>query len=116
MCRQFGAGELSPEGIVSFNGHRDRFDQAVGQGWFVLAIEAATDDLLTPAQQAQLAHLGGRMLSVGADAATHDVATQDSAYTDWMTAAGARYAILRPDFYVAATANSPEDLRAALTP
>jgi len=89
-----GAGELSPQGVVQFEGRTDRFDQAVGQGWLILAIDRPAETLLTPAQRAVLARLGGRVLSVGgADT-------------------GAPYVILRPDFYVAATAATPEDLGA----
>lgn len=103
------AGELSPQGVVSFDGKRDRFDQAAGQGWFLLALESEVDDLLSEAQAAHWAALGGRTLSVGPDSG-FDVVTEDTAYAEWRTSGDARYAIIRPDFYVAATANSREQL------
>ncbi len=110
-CAQtYGAGELSPQGVVQFDGRQDRFDQAVGQGWFVLAIEQPAAGLLTDAQMAQLAALGGRVLSLGPKGGDYDVVTKDQAYADWMAEADAQYAIIRPDFYVAATAKTPEDL------
>ena len=105
------AGELSPQGFVRYQGAEDRFDQAVGQGWMILAVEHGKQDLLTEKQANALDALGGQMLSVGADETKFDVATLDDAYTKWMAQDDANYAILRPDFYVAATAKTPTDLR-----
>ena len=53
-------------------------------------------------------NLGGRLLSIGSEGC--DVKTLDTSYRDWMTAAGANYAIIRPDFYIAATASTPAQL------
>ena len=66
---------------------------------------------MTEKQANALDALGGQMLSVGADETKFDVATLDDAYTKWMAQDDANYAILRPDFYVAATAKTPTDLR-----
>lgn len=104
-----GAGELSPQGVVKYGETTDRFDQAVGQGWMVLAIDQHTDGLLAQAQLDRLASLGGAVLSVGASGC--DVTTTDETYTNWMAETGAGFAIIRPDFYVAATAASPDALR-----
>ena len=104
-----GAGELSPQGVVKYGETIDRFDQAVGQGWIVLAIEQATDELLTQKQLDKLALLSGSLLSVGASGC--DVTTKDDTYINWMAATGAGLAIIRPDFYVAATAKTPKILR-----
>lgn len=102
------AGELSPQGMVQFDGHIDRFDQAVGQGWMVLAIDCSADNVLRSDQVDALSSFGGRVLSLGPDG--RDVQTLDATYQDWMTAAEAQYAIIRPDFYVAATARTPAQL------
>ncbi|MGJ8610993.1 MAG: bifunctional 3-(3-hydroxy-phenyl)propionate/3-hydroxycinnamic acid hydroxylase, partial [Octadecabacter sp.] len=104
------AGELSPQGIVQFNGRQDRFDQAVGQGWMILALDRPVDGVLCAAHTAVLAQLGGRFLSVGPDGSGCDVITADTTYTDWALDTGAHYVILRPDFYVAATATSAQHL------
>ncbi|MEL6689635.1 MAG: bifunctional 3-(3-hydroxy-phenyl)propionate/3-hydroxycinnamic acid hydroxylase [Pseudomonadota bacterium] len=96
------AGELSPQGVVRFEGREDRFDQAVGHGWFILSLKGSAEGLLTPAQEAAWSRLGGRVLSVG------EFEPQDTTYADW----GADYVILRPDFYTAATATSADELRA----
>ncbi|MEM9437384.1 MAG: bifunctional 3-(3-hydroxy-phenyl)propionate/3-hydroxycinnamic acid hydroxylase [Pseudomonadota bacterium] len=109
-----GAGELSPQGRVSYNGNSDRFDQAVGQGWFVIAVGEPTAGLLRPDHADMLAKLGGQALSLGPDGSGADVTTLDDAYESWMAEADANYAILRPDFYTAATAKTPEDLAKCL--
>ncbi|MEO0670069.1 MAG: bifunctional 3-(3-hydroxy-phenyl)propionate/3-hydroxycinnamic acid hydroxylase [Pseudomonadota bacterium] len=104
-----GAGELSPQGVVKCAGVTDRFDQAVGQGWFVLAIGQSAHGLLTDAQAQRLSRLGGRVVSVGA--AGCDVTTTDTAYADWVAQTGAPFVIIRPDFYVTATAATQSGLR-----
>jgi 3-(3-hydroxy-phenyl)propionate hydroxylase len=102
------AGELSPQGMVQFDGREGRFDQVMGQGWMVLAVDRPTDGLLSAPHDAALNKLGGRLISVGQTGC--DVDSLDATYSDWMTAAGAHYAIIRPDFFVAATARTPEQL------
>jgi 3-(3-hydroxy-phenyl)propionate hydroxylase len=102
------AGELSPQGMVEFDGSIDRFDQAVGQGWMILAVDTTTNGLLSSPHIDALKRLGGRLFSVGAEG--RDVTTLDVSYTNWMTYADANYAIIRPDFYVAATAKTPAQL------
>jgi 3-(3-hydroxy-phenyl)propionate hydroxylase len=87
----------------------DRFDQAVGQGWFILAIERTTDALLTHSQYAKLEMLKGLVLSVGMSG--FDVTTKDNTYIDWAKKTEAGFAIIRPDFYVAAMAKTQEELR-----
>ena len=103
------AGELSPKGVVKYGETIDRFDQAVGQGWIVLAIKQATDELLTQKQLYKLALLSGSVLSVGATG--RNVTTKDYTYVTWLAETGAGLAIIRPDFYVAATAKTPKNLR-----
>lgn len=108
------AGELSPQGIVRFNGKQDRFDQAVGQGWMVLALDRPTEGVLSEAHTAVLSQLGGRIMSVGPDGSGFDVITTDTIYEDWARDTGAQYVVVRPDFYVAATATSTQQLAACL--
>lgn len=104
------AGELSPQGIVRFEGLTDRFDQAVGQGWMVLALGCPIDGAISDAQLRTLAQLGLRCLSVGPDGSGCDVITMDTTYADWAAQTKAHYIVLRPDFYVAATAKTPAHL------
>ncbi len=104
------AGELSTQGVVEFNGKRDRFDQAVGVGWMVIGYGADPADALTRTNLADLQKLDGRTVKIGAAGTTCDVIDIEGTYGEWMASIDAQYFILRPDFYVAATANSAEDL------
>ena len=113
-CDTAGAGELSPQGVVTFAGKRDRFDQAVGIGWMILAFDTATDGLLTDAQRQTFKNIGGRILSVGPQGSGCGVIAEDEIYDTWRAETKANYAILRPDFYVAATAQSDTQLRNCL--
>jgi len=63
------AGELSPQGLVQFDGRTDRFDQAVGQGWMILSLGSPTNSLPNGPQMEVFKQLGGRVFSVGAQAA-----------------------------------------------
>ncbi|MEL6584385.1 MAG: bifunctional 3-(3-hydroxy-phenyl)propionate/3-hydroxycinnamic acid hydroxylase [Pseudomonadota bacterium] len=105
-----GAGELSPQGRVRFEGREERFDQAVGEGWFLLALGQPTAGLLSDAQQALFARLGGRVLSVGSEAGGWDVTTLDETYEGWSRETGMHFMLYRPDFYVAATAATPAEM------
>ena len=106
------AGELSPQGLVQFDGRTDRFDQAVGQGWMILSLGSPTNSLPNGPQMEVFKQLGGRVFSVGARGC--DVTTMDDSYTDWMASADAHFAIIRPDFYVAATAKDAVQLATCL--
>jgi len=74
----------------------------------ILAFDCSADDLLSDDQMDAFSSLGGQLLSLGPQG--RDVKTLDGAYEDWMAAADAHYAIIRPDFYVAATAHTPAQL------
>lgn len=105
------AGELSVQGVVDYRGRRDRFDQAVGRGWVVIGHDADPLQALTEAQRAQLAALEGFGVVVGAAGSGAEVIDTDGTYARWLGEIDARYVLIRPDFYVAATANTPESFR-----
>ena len=105
------AGELSPQGVVEFKGKRDRFDQAVGQGWFVVAVNGTVDGLLTKHQLSVLNYLDGKIVSIGSSDTAYDILDVDNAYAEWMSKIDASFFILRPDFYVAATAKTKAELQ-----
>ena len=105
------AGELSVQGVVEAKGKRDRFDQAVGFGWMVLGLDADPAKALTAEQNAALAFLGGQSVRVGAAGSRADAVDANGTYAKWLNGIGATYVLLRPDFYVAATAATAEDLR-----
>lgn len=105
------AGELSVQGVVEANGLRDRFDQAVGAGWMVLGLDADPAEALGVERTAQLARLEGRTVRLGARGTVCDAVDAEGTYRKWLSGIGAKYVLLRPDFYVAATAGSADELR-----
>jgi 2-polyprenyl-6-methoxyphenol hydroxylase-like FAD-dependent oxidoreductase len=105
------AGELSVQGVVEANGKRDRFDQAVGQGWVLIGLDTDPTEALTAAQRQQLALLEGFTVKLGQTGAQCDAIDVDGTYAKWLSGIDACYVLLRPDFYVAATANTADVLR-----
>jgi 3-(3-hydroxy-phenyl)propionate hydroxylase len=105
------AGELSVQGVVEANGKRDRFDQAVGQGWMVIGLESNPAEALSDEQLETIRSLEGLTVTVGAPGTACEAVDVDGTYARWLHDIDARYVVLRPDFYVAATAKSPEGLR-----
>jgi hypothetical protein len=106
------AGELSAQGIVEANGKRDRFDQAVGKGWVLIGYGVDPATALTPGQHAHLAALDGFTAQIGAVGSGAPVIDTDGRFGTWLDKIGAQYVLIRPDFYVALTANSAELLQA----
>lgn len=105
------AGELSVQGIVEADGKRDRFDQAVGVGWLVVGLDRDPASALTQEQLARLGNLGGRSIRLSRTPATGAVVDIEGTYSRWLAEIDAVYVLVRPDFYVAATAHSTEELR-----
>lgn len=105
------AGELSVQGVVEAGGKRDRFDQAVGYGWMVIGLDADPAHALSLAQHAVLDQLGGQTVRIGSHGTDCAVVDAEGTYARWLNGIGATYVILRPDFYIAATAGSPAELR-----
>lgn len=101
------AGELSVQGVVNKDGTQGRFDQAVGTGWSVIAYDADPTEALTPEQRAQIELLEGRLVRIGAPGSACDAEDVSGTYAEWMKKIDAKYVLVRPDFYVAVTANSP---------
>lgn len=106
------AGELSVQGIVETHGHRDRFDQVVGQGWMLLGYDQDPADLLDEGQRRQFAALEGQSVCLVRAGGPTEVVDVEGTFADWLAAIDATYVLIRPDFYVALTAKSPGDLRA----
>ena len=106
------AGELSVQGIVEAEGKRDRFDQIVGQGWVLLGLDADPLAALTEPQRRQFAHLDGVSVRLAPAGDAGDVVDVEGTMGVWLDRIGACYVLIRPDFYVALTADSPETLQA----
>ena len=105
------AGELSVQGIVEADGRTGRFDDVVGRGWTVIGRAASAADALTERQRVLLEALEGRYVRIGTAEADGDVLDAEGTYTKWFDHIGANFAIIRPDFYVAATASDAAELQ-----
>lgn len=105
------AGELSVQGIVESGGKRDRFDQVVGQGWILFGYDTDPGEALTQAQRAQLEQLEGFTVKLCGPGGDCDVVDAEGTFKAWLDDIDAKYVLIRPDFYVALTANSPEVLQ-----
>ena len=108
------AGELSTQGVVEVGGQRGRFDQIVGQGWIVIGLDKKPSDVLTPKHLQALKSLDGKTLKIGASNADCDAIDVEGTYAEWLSSIDANYVILRPDFYVAATAKNAEELNSQM--
>ncbi|MFC9833289.1 bifunctional 3-(3-hydroxy-phenyl)propionate/3-hydroxycinnamic acid hydroxylase [Rhodococcus sp. NPDC127530] len=108
------AGELSVQGIVEADGRRGRFDDVAGRGWTVIGRGASVADVLTDEQRRLWESLDGRCVRIGTAGTDCDVVDVDGTYERWLDEIGADFVILRPDFYVAATAADAATLRESL--
>lgn len=105
------AGVLSLQGRVAYNGQVDRFDQAVGRGWILLGYETDPDAALTDAQRAQLAQLQGVALTIGPPDSEAQIIDIDGFYARWLSDIDSKFLLMRPDFYVATSAKTPQELQ-----
>jgi 2-polyprenyl-6-methoxyphenol hydroxylase-like FAD-dependent oxidoreductase len=106
------AGELSVQGVVQAGDRRDRFDQVVGQGWVLLGHDADPLAALTDGQRRQFAALDGVAVRLAAPGSSGDAVDVNGTIGAWLDRIGARYVLIRPDFYVALAADSAEQLQA----
>jgi 3-(3-hydroxy-phenyl)propionate hydroxylase len=105
------AGELAVQGLVEVNGKRDRFDQAVGQGWVLLGYETDPAAALTETQRKQFEALDGMSVQICAPGGDCEVVDIEGTFKSWLEAIDASYVLIREDFYVAVTAKSPQALQ-----
>ena len=108
------AGELSVQGIVEANGRRGRFDQVIGQGWVLIGYTVDAAEALSDAQRRSFAMLGGIAVRVGPPGSDSPVIDVENTFRRWFERIDARYVLIRPDFYVAVTANSRDALQKRL--
>lgn len=107
------AGKPSFQGNVAYQGRTGRFDDAVGRGWFLLTLQDAAGESLSAEQLATFENIGGRVVTVGERHSGADVIDMDGTYAKWMSENNIKHVLLRPDYYVAATANSEDELRSS---
>jgi 3-(3-hydroxy-phenyl)propionate hydroxylase len=108
------AGELSVQGVVEANGKKDRFDQAIGQGWVLIGLSNNPADALTFEEHEHLERLNTLFIQVDKAGAPGAVIDTDGTYEKWFKSINAKFVLLRPDFYVAVSAPDAETFRARL--
>lgn len=104
-------GELAHQGVVESKGRRGRFDDVVGRGWILIGLDADPWEALTDDQREALELLGATAVRVGAEGSGAPVVDVDAVFASWLGDIDATYAVLRPDFYVAAAAADEHHLR-----
>jgi 3-(3-hydroxy-phenyl)propionate hydroxylase len=105
-----GAGAIVPQPFVSAGGDVVRLDELTGRSWRAVTCGALTD-AERGALLSALAPLSGVLVQLGTDAARNDDAVLQAAEDEpvlapWLGRLGQRFAIVRPDHYVYATAGS----------
>ncbi|MEM8750152.1 MAG: bifunctional 3-(3-hydroxy-phenyl)propionate/3-hydroxycinnamic acid hydroxylase [Pseudomonadota bacterium] len=105
-----GAGELSMQGFVSFDGQQGRFDQVVGTGWKVIGYDRDPEQFLDKQAGAILRTLDAQTVAMGPTHSDFPVIDVNDSYCQWMKSIDAAFVILRPDFYIAATARDDAEL------
>jgi 3-(3-hydroxy-phenyl)propionate hydroxylase len=105
------AGKPSFQGVVAYRGKTGRFDDAVGRGWYLLTKKSKESESLSRAQTTAFENVGGRVITVGPRGSGADVVDLDGTYAEFMIDEHINHLLLRPDYYVAATAGSEKELR-----
>jgi 3-(3-hydroxy-phenyl)propionate hydroxylase len=114
------AGTLSVQGLVAVDGRTARFDDVVGRGWTLIAAEGDPFEQLQPRQRELLETLEANVVSLDSRGPT-GVTDVDGRLTEWLGRHDAHAVIVRPDFYVFGSVDSPvglpslvDDLRSQL--
>ncbi|MFF4838084.1 bifunctional 3-(3-hydroxy-phenyl)propionate/3-hydroxycinnamic acid hydroxylase [Streptomyces sp. NPDC001315] len=105
------AGALAVQGTVEADGRTGRFENVVGRGWVLLGRAESPADALTPEQAAALAVIDARLVHIGGPGSGAPVIDTEGTYGAWFDRLGVEFAVIRPDFYVAATAADAGRLR-----
>ena len=114
-----GAGEACPQPWIIEDGRRQRLDDAVGRGFYIVVAAGVVIDA------SSLAHataIGARIVRLGvvSDGGLRDVAgvqvivETEAVLADWMSTRHARCVVVRPDHVVYGTAADSDGLRALL--
>jgi len=110
------AGQLFVQGPVEYNGHTGRFDDVIGQGFVVMAIDADPRSVLNQAQLAFLHLIEARLVRVSSAYQPGPEVAADlrGTYERWFWQRDLRAVVTRPDYYVFGAAASLDDLPAVV--
>ena len=111
-----GAGQLFVQGFAEYEGRTGRFDDVVGQGFVVMAVDADPRSVLSSAQLAFLELVEARLVRVSSayKPGPEVVADLRGTYARWFRERGLQAVVMRPDYYVFGTAAHLEDLPAVV--
>ncbi len=112
------AGQLSVHGRVQNAGETMRYDEAVPNGFHVIALDADPEHYLDAAARALLAQIGAHTIGITRDPSRvvtgrvlYDVSGKYQAFFEEHRV---RAVIVRPDYYIYATCGAYEDISAML--
>lgn len=110
------AGQLFVQGLVEYKGRTGRFDDAIGQGFVVMAMDADPGSVLSQAQLAFLDRIEARLVRVSSayKPGQNVVVDLRGTYARWFRERALRAVVIRPDYYVFGSAPSPDELPAVV--
>lgn len=109
------AGELSVQGFVTdtATGEHGHFDDIVGRGWSMLGWNTDPAEAVAESVRKELKRLGMTFAYLG-DSSSSARFVDDGIFRRWFEQTGHSFALIRPDFYTAATATDPDELNQQL--
>lgn len=122
ICRQKNfsvdtvAGLLSVHGQIENDGEEMRFDNAMPNGFHVIALDADPESYLDAVAQASLARIGARTIGITAEigkaVAGRVLLDRSAKYQRFFNEHGVKAVIVRPDYYVFGAVKKLADLPA----
>jgi hypothetical protein len=98
------AGELSPQGWIHKDGRTGRFDDVIGWGFQLIALNSDPLELLDGDQRAFLKQINCHAVGVTTDGERPELALDVTwVYDRWFEEHGVAALLMRPDFYVFGT-------------
>jgi hypothetical protein len=112
------AGLLSVHGPIESDGQTMRYDDAIPNGFHIIALDADAAAHLSDASKAAFAQISGRMIGITTDAAKAKaepgrfVLDTSGKYKRFFDEHGAKALVVRPDYYVFGAVRDLRDLPA----
>lgn len=107
------AGELSVQGFVTHNRGTGRFDDIVGRGWTIIGWGTDPAEQVSEENQRIFEKLDATYVHLGPEGSGAPY-TDEDIFQRWFQTGGHTFAVIRPDFYTAATATDAQQLNSHL--
>jgi 3-(3-hydroxy-phenyl)propionate hydroxylase/flavoprotein hydroxylase len=108
------AGELGPHGHIALDGKQGWFDDVVGTGFALIALDDDPAAHLSPYQLAIIQSLDIKLVTFGSQSAPGRATDLDAKYRRFMTGHGLGVMLTRPDFYIFGGAAAMRDAGALI--